>query len=172
MNPNIHLTPQQFCDLLIADPSETTPELEQLREHLLHCPECTEEVASLHQPLEDFRSSVTAWASRNAASRSWMPPARPNPFSSLSGWMLVAAALLLLAILPIASHHRKSPSIAAHGSTGTSATSANTQSSTLGDEALLEEINQTVSSSIPTPMQPLADPTANHSQIDSTPRKN
>jgi hypothetical protein len=86
--------------------------------------------------------------------------------------MLVAAALILLAILPFASHHRNATAIAVHDSTGTSATPANTQSSTLGDEALLEEINQTVSSSVPTPMQPLADPTANHSQIDSTPRKN
>jgi hypothetical protein len=81
---------------------------------------------------------------------------------------MLAAALLLAAAIPIALRDLQS-SRPAH-----TATVASSQSSSLiGDEALLEEVDQTLSSPIPSPMQPLADPTAGRSsQIDSTPRKN
>ena len=49
---------------------------------------------------------------------------------------------------------------ATHEATHSNAHPSSAASTTIGDEALLEEVNQTVSSSIPTPMQPLADPTA------------
>jgi len=172
MNSTIHLTQQQFCDLLIAAPSETSPELERLREHVLRCPKCAEEVAPLRQPLENFRSSVTAWAGHNAADRLWKTPAtRSHMFGSFSGWMLAAAVLILLAILPVLAHHHDSPSTANNAKIS-APDSSNASSTSAGDEALLEAVDQTVSSSIPAPMQPLADPTGSASQIDSTPRKN
>lgn len=172
MNSTIHLTQQQFCDLLIAAPSETSPELERLRDHLQRCPKCAEELASLRHPLENFRSSVTAWASHNAASRLWKTPAaRPHMFGSFSSWMLAAAALILLTILPVVAHHHDSPSTGNHARSAVPGSSYASSTST-GDEALLEAVDQTVSSSIPTPMQPLADPTGSTSQIDSTSRKN
>ncbi len=77
MSPHIHLTHQQLCDLLIATPEETSPQLERLREHLRDCPACADEFASIRQPLERFHSATTAWAGHNAASRSWTLPALP-----------------------------------------------------------------------------------------------
>lgn len=159
MNSNAHLTEQQFYDLLIADPTESSLEFQHLREHLLRCPECAAELASLRQPLADFRSSVTAWAGHHSANRSWTRPSHSSPFGTLSIWLLAAAALILLIALPFAIHH-DSPAIATHDATLSTTHSSAASSTTIGDEALLEEVNQTVSSSIPAPMQPLADPTA------------
>jgi hypothetical protein len=85
--------------------------------------------------------------------------------------MLTAAALLLAAVIPLAFHDH--PSTPTHTGIATNSQLHAKPSTPTGDEALLEEVNQTLSSPIPTPMQPLADPTAGRSsQIDSTPRKN
>lgn len=158
MNPIIHLTEQQFYDLLIAFPGENSPELKQLRDHLSRCPECAAELECLRQPLGDFRSSVTAWAGHHSANRTWTRAPHTSSFGTLSAWLLAAAALILLIALPFATHH-ESQTVATVDATH-SDTKASAATTTIGDEALLEEVNQTVSSSIPTPMQPLADPTA------------
>jgi hypothetical protein len=158
MNPTIHLTEQQFSDLLIAFTSENSPELKHLRDHLSRCPECAAELASLRQPLGDFRSSVTAWADHHSANCSWTPASHTSSFGTLSAWLLAAAALILLIALPFATHH-KSQTVANVDATH-SDTKASAATTTSGDEALLDEVDQTVSSSIPAPMQPLADPTA------------
>lgn len=177
MSPHIHLTHQQLCDLLIATPQETSPELKRLREHLRDCSVCADEFASIRQPLERFHSATTAWASHNAAHRSWTLAALPAslPFALFrrrAGWLLATATFLVAAAVPFAIHNHSSSNPAPP------ITTANSQSHSrpttpIGDEALLEEVNQTLSSSIPTPMQPLADPTAGRfSQTDSTSRKN
>jgi hypothetical protein len=170
MNSTVHLTEQQFYDLLIAAPSETSPELERLRDHLLRCPECTAELSRFCRPLADFRSSVTAWASHHSDRRSWTRASHSNPFGTLSAWLLGAAALILLIALPFATHHG-SRTIAAHDATHSRTQAPAASSTVVGDEALLEEIDQTLSSSVPAPMQPLADPTGTTgSKIDSTSR--
>ncbi|RZU42660.1 hypothetical protein [Edaphobacter modestus] len=173
MSPHIHLTHQQLCDLLIATPEETSPQLERLREHLRDCPACADEFASIRQPLARFHSATTAWAGHNAASRSWTLPPLPAsfpfaPFRRRAGWLLATAALLLAAAIPFAirDHSSSNP---AHPVTAATSQPSNP----IGDEALLEEVNQTLSSSIPSPMQPLADPTAGRfNQTDSISRKN
>jgi hypothetical protein len=173
MSPPVHLTHQQLCDLLIATPEETSPQLERLREHLRDCPACADEFASIRQPLARFHSATTAWAGHNAATRSWTLPAPPAPiplapFRRRAGWLLAAATLLLAAGVPFAIHHHSSSNPAHPVAAATSQ-----PSNPIGDEALLEEVNQTLSSSIPSPMQPLADPTAGRfNQTDSTSRKN
>jgi hypothetical protein len=170
MNSTVHLTEQQFYDLLISAPSETSPELEHLRDHLLRCPSCAAELASLRQPLTDFGSSVTAWANHHSDRCSWTRASHSHPFGTLSAWLLGAAALILLIALPFTTHH-DSRTIAAHDATQSRTQAPAVSSTTIGDEALLEEIDQTLSSSVPAPMQPLADPTgANGSKIDSTSR--
>ncbi|HEU4636504.1 MAG TPA: hypothetical protein VFS41_10020 [Edaphobacter sp.] len=170
MNSNAHLTEQQLYDLVIAGSTENPPELKPLREHLLRCPECAAELASLREPLEDFRSSVTAWASHHSAGHSWTRASRSTSFGMLSAWLLAAAALILLIALPFATHHN-SARIATRDVTHSTPHPSASSSTTSGDEALLEEVNQTVSSSIPTPMQPLADPTAaDGSKTDSNSR--
>jgi predicted anti-sigma-YlaC factor YlaD len=171
MNSQSHLTHKQLCDLLIADPEGTEPELAHLDHHLRHCPDCMDEYAALCLPLENFRCATTAWASHSAAARSWAPATRSKSVGHLVGWILATAALALAVIVPITVHEHTASRIRSMAI----ATShqLNRPSITLGDEALLEEVDQTVSSSIPSPMQPLADPTgARTSQTDSSSRKN
>lgn len=167
-----HLTHHQLSEVLIASAQETSPELDLFREHLRGCPACADKLISLRKPIALFRTTTTAWADQISASRSWAPMAlpaatRPTYSRNLAGWML-AAALLLAAAIPIALHNHQSSTPAR-----TATTASSQPSSLIGDEALLEEVDQTLSSPIPSPMQPLADPTAGRSsQIDSTPRKN
>lgn len=178
---NRHLSQKQLYDLLLAMPQETSPELEALREHLRDCSVCADELTTIRRPLSHFRSATTAWAHHTSASRSWTSPALLSTQPAFRALKHVltppalwasAATLLLAAAIPFALHHHSA--VAPSSSTATIRTSShNTQAGPLGDEALLDEVNQTLSSSVPAPMQPLVDPTAGRSnQVDSTPRKN
>jgi len=180
MRLRTHLTHKQLSELLLAEPEETSPRLAELRGHLRTCPVCAAEIASLQQSLSRFRSATIAWAGHASASRSWLAPGLApalgsvEPAASRSRFrpiLWAAAAVLLATAIPFALHGHRSGYKS--GAPQPAAEVHIQQSSPVTDEALLEEIDQTLSSSIPTPMQPLADPTAGHSsQIDSTPRKN
>jgi hypothetical protein len=174
MSHQDHLTDHQLSEVLIASLQESSLHLEILREHLRDCTVCNDRLISLRRPLTLFRSTTTAWADQTSARRTWTPPlllARPASSRHLTRWMLTAAALLLAAAIPLALHDH--PFTPPHTGVATSSQPHARPSTPIGDEALLEEVNQTLSSSIPTPMQPLADPTAGRSnQIDSASRKN
>lgn len=173
MKSQIHLTHQQFCDLLIADPEEAGHEIDRLSEHLRECPACADEFAALCQPIENFRSATTAWANHNSIRRSGTSSAGSNTVSHLTGWVLATATLAVAIIVPIAIHEHNSASRLVRNAATATSNRTNYPSTTIGDEALLEEIDQTVSSSIPSPMEPLADPTAGRSnKTDSRSRKN
>lgn len=176
--PIHHLTHEQLCDLVLAD-SQLAP---SQAEHLRSCSICAAEYASLQQSLSSFRSATVSWADHTSASRVWsstthllaLTPSVPSSaLRRLVARPLLwasAAALVLATAIPFALHRHPAPS--------TARTTPNVQQHApqvdhIGDEALLEEVDQTLSSSIPAPMQPLADPTAGSSTpIDSTPRKN
>jgi len=185
LKPHRHLTHRQLCDVLLADSQETSPRREQMREHLRDCPLCAAELASLRQPLSLFRSATTAWASHTSASCSRTLPALPDSLQSplrdgISGRRLSrpvvwasAAALLFAAAIPLTLHEHRTSYAPTQETVVPGGHPCSRQIDRVGDEALLEEIDQTLSSPVPTPMQPLADPTAGRSnQIDSTPRKN
>ncbi|HEY2039018.1 MAG TPA: hypothetical protein VGG95_05100 [Edaphobacter sp.] len=171
-----HLTHEQLCDLLLANSQLSEPEAQ----HLRVCSRCAAEYASLRQALSSFRSTTVAWASHASAHRSWSSPAqltatRPSLWSSVAERLSTrpvlwaSAAMLLLAIVvPFTFHRHETAAV-----TPKNPPAQVQQMDRVGDEALLEEVDQTLSSPIPTPMQPLSDPTAGRSsQIDSTPRKN
>jgi hypothetical protein len=184
-----HLNHEQLCDLLLADraPDAFSPELDRSREHVRDCHICADELASLGQSLTLFRSTADAWAqhewnNQTAYVNRNLRPATSDPgvFSRFhltfrpAVWSAAAAALVLAAAVPM-TVHRLSGSAEAPGitatvpATGTLAAAPDTKS----DEALLEEINQTLSSSVPTPMQALADPTASgDNQSNNATRKN
>lgn len=168
-----HLTHEQLCDLLVIEPTPDLHEagrLDLLEEHIRHCERCSAELASLNQSLIDFRSTTKAWAShewsnQQASSRS-LHPVRPTRMLTLPA-LWAAAALVIAAMLPFAPHHNAPLSPAPRVATAVTQTTANPS-----DEALLEEIDQTLSSSIPSPMQPLNDPTAGLNNQSNTQRKN
>ena len=170
-----HLTHEQFCDLLLDSTPQAAHEsgrLELLREHLRDCSICAADFASLNESLTVFRSTATAWSTRewnrakaNAVSQR-LAPARPRSFMPAALWT-AAAALVVSATLPFALHRTppanpKTPVAVVHTATPTNQS----------DEALLEEVNETLSSSIPSPMEPLDDPTAGRPNQSNNQRKN
>jgi hypothetical protein len=169
-----HLTHEQLCDLLVIEPAPDLHEagrLDQLEEHLRDCEHCSAQLASLSQSLADFRSTTKAWAShewtsQQANSRS-LHPLRPTRVLTLPALWAAAAALVIAAMLPLTQHHNAPPAPAPQAAAIATQTPANQS-----DEALLEEIDQTLSSSIPSPMQPLNDPTAGLHSQSNTQRKN
>ncbi|QNI37581.1 hypothetical protein [Edaphobacter albus] len=172
-----HLTHEQLCDLLLED---ATPPLQQV-EHLRICSRCSAEYNSLKESISLFRSTTIAWAGHVSANRASSSPTHllsastprrnrvPKHLFAQPILWASAAMLLIASAVPFAFHHRQQPVTTSHSNPPAQVRAANR----IADEALLEEIDQTLSSSIPAPMQPLADPTAGRSsQIDSTPRKN
>jgi hypothetical protein len=177
-----HLTHEQLCDLLLfnrtADSRELASErLEASREHVRDCHICAGELALLTDSLTLFRSTADAWAShewnhQSLLQSSKLKVARPRPISGLfprpAIWAATAAAAIAIAV-PITLYQFDG---GRHSATNSATVTAPRSSDVpaQSDEALLEEISQTVSSSVPGPMEALADPTA--SQTSNTQRKN
>ena len=172
-----HPTHEQLCDLILAPHAlefQETGRLDMLRDHLNTCQQCSAELASLNQSLATFRSTADAWATRewNRPRTGQSPlPARATLWGSppLPALWATAAALVVAATLPLALHHNP-PATAPTPALVTATTPR--PPSNQSDEALLEEVNETLSSSIPSPMQPLDDPTAGRHNQSNNQRKN
>src|SRR5271157_513509 len=94
-----HLSSQQISQWMIG---ERTPQQEQ---HVRQCSQCGAELARMEAALALFRGSVRHWS--DVQSRAEPPaigsifPARRGPRPHLMRWALVAAALLVLAAVPV-----------------------------------------------------------------------
>ena len=176
-----HLTHDQLCDLLIADPA---PELQKpgrldlLREHLRDCDLCSSEFTSLSNSLEAFRSTTTAWAAHawthQTSGASPVRSTSPVRILTLPALWTAAAALAVAAAITLSTHQNKPAPATAHPAAANSAQSpvGVIQTHTIAsDEALLEEVDATLSSSVPSPMQPLDDPSAGLQSLNKQ-RKN
>lgn len=155
-----------------------------VRDHLTACPSCAAEYFALESGLSDFSNAMTGYAAeqfsqlKSAASqpaagqRVAVLRARPTLYTRPLNWA-IAAAILVAAILPVAAHHRLSPAhhgvtaIAAGHAQVLAADSSNSAASSNSeqDEALLEEIDNDTSSSVPTAMQALADPISTQTSV-------
>jgi hypothetical protein len=133
-----HLSAQQISQWMIG---ERTPLEEQ---HVRECPACGAELARLEGSLELFRGSVRHWSDLQVrvprpltptrGSRGY--PARPLPVR----WALIAAALLVLAAVPIYRNAQERQRQAEIART---------------DALLLEQVDAEVSRAVPRPMEPL-----------------
>jgi hypothetical protein len=188
--------------LLADRPSDAgtfdSEEIERSEEHLRGCALCVGELDSLRQSLALFRSTADAWAQHaweSTAERRGIDISRlviqtgaaesrsrgirfsagnaglAGFFARPAVWGAAAAIALFGAALPIALHRFDGPQ-PAQQTTNRPAALAHANETTQSDEALLLEINQTLSSSVPAPMQPLADPTAGNNSNTAAPRKN
>ncbi len=151
-----HLTPAELADVLIGDTSDTAANTAS-RAHLRSCPVCSGELDALRRPLELFRSAASTFAEQEYArvrpSRllSYHPQLRP-------AWFALAAMALLVLLIPGILHEQRLASVPAPQTSF--ATVEPTQLSTAeSDDALLSEVDQDIAASVPSPMQPLADPT-------------
>jgi hypothetical protein len=169
----LHLTHEQLCDLILADSSfplegEFQNDLENnsdlVHEHLRACLICSAELRNLRDSLSHFRDASTSFArqefAQSYAQRSSIAP--PHSYLSQPLYWTAAAVVFVAALFPL-SMHRQRP-IPPATSTVASASSQTTES----DDALLADIDQKVSADVPSPMEPLADPTAGATSTPST----
>jgi hypothetical protein len=165
MTTHLHLTHEQLCDLLLADsslPAEGHSNIVQ--EHLRACLLCSAELESLRCSLSVFRSASTAYASQQFVpspmrSESIAPP---QHYLSQPLYWAAAAILLVAASFPLSLHWQRAQAPAATAIVSQHAAEPES------DDALLEDIDQNLSANVPSPMEPLADPTADAATTEST----
>jgi hypothetical protein len=171
----LHLTHEQLCDLILADLSlqpegecwnELKAESDVVQEHLRACLVCSAELRSLRDSLCHFRDASVSYArqefAQSYAQRSSIAP--PHSYLSQPLYWTAAVVVFVAALFPL-SMHRQRP-ISPATSTVASASSQTTESES--DDALLADIDQKVSADVPSPMEPLADPTAGATSTPST----
>jgi hypothetical protein len=166
---NLHLTHEQLCDVLLADSSLPSAvadhETDVVDQHLQACLICAAELKSLRDSLSHFRDASVAYSrqefAHSYARRSSLAP----PYSVLSQplYWAAAAVVFVAALFPISLHQQQSAARAA--AKAAAAVSAQTAES---DEALLSDIDQKVSADVPSPMEPLSDPTDSTTSLTST----
>ncbi len=166
-----HLTHEQLCDFVLdLAPHPLSSDFAALQQHLSGCPSCAAELANLQGSISLFRDTSTACAHQHLAefhaNHTALTP-RPHAFFHPIYWA-TAAAMIVAAAIPL-TLHRPSQTPSAPAATVTTSATA-----TQSDEALLEEINQEISTPVPPSMQPLADPTDTSAtvQTNTSPRTN
>jgi hypothetical protein len=151
-----HLTHEQLCDLVIAEPDISNSASEAAHDHLRACLLCTAELQNLRASLSLFRNATHSYArqefARPTVNKASIAPS-PGYLSHALYW--AAAAVVAVAVaLPVGLHQQHSPV------PQSSAAAVAAPQTTESDEALLEGIAQDLSTDVPAPMRPLADPTA------------
>jgi hypothetical protein len=181
----LHLTHEQLCDLIFADLSpkpysdsvlsfdrKHTPAV--VEDHLRACLLCSAELKSLRDSLTLYRDASTAYACQEFAHThiqwSSIAPA-PHRYLSQPLYWAAAALTIVAALFPL-SLHRQQASPAPANAALTSPQSVGSQtavaSATESDEDLLADIDQKVAADVPSPLEPLADPTATAAATSST----
>jgi hypothetical protein len=161
----LHLTHEQLCDLILADSSlspkgdpwnDRQADSDVIHAHLQACLICSAELRILRDSLSHFRNASVSYArqefAQSYAQRSSIAP--PHSYLSQPLYWTAAAVVFVAALFPLSLHRQRSVSPVT--ATVTSASPQTTES----DEALLADIDQKVSADVPSPMEPLADPTA------------
>jgi hypothetical protein len=167
----IHLTHEQLCDLILADSSlpdevgleSNVQNSDILQAHLQACLVCSAELTSLRDSLSHFRDASVAY-SRQEFAQSYAQRSIAPPHSYLSQPLYWAAAVVVFvaALFPLSLRHNIPTGL------GTAATTSASTRISESDEALLADIDQKLSADVPSPMDPLADPTAGTAQATST----
>jgi hypothetical protein len=174
MTLHLHLTHEQLCDLILADLSlqpegdswrDLEAESDVVHEHLRACLICSAELRSLRDSLSHFRDASVSYArqefAQSYAQRSSIAP--PHSFLSQPLYWAAATVVFVAALFPL-SMHRQHPASPVIQTVARSASRQTTES----DEALLADIDQKLSADVPSPMEPLADPTAGATSTTST----
>jgi hypothetical protein len=167
----LHLSHEQLCDLILADLSlqpegecrnELKAESDVVQEHLRACLVCSAELRSLRDSLSHFRDASVSYArqefAQSYAQRSSIAP--PHSFLSQPLYWTAAAVVFVAALFPLSMHRQ-------HSAPPVARTTASSLQTTESDEALLADIDQKLSADVPSPMAPLADPTAGASSTTS-----
>jgi hypothetical protein len=165
---NLHLTHEQLCDVLLADSSLPSVGVDHntdvVDQHLQACLICSAELKSLRDSLSLFRDASVSYSrqefAHSYARRSSIVP--PQSMLSQPLYWAAAAVVFVAALFPINLHRQQ---MAARSAATAAATASQTTES---DEALLSDIDQKVSADVPSPMEPLANPTDGTTTLTST----
>jgi hypothetical protein len=170
---NLHLTHEQLCDLILADSSlplegefrnDFENDSDVVHAHLRACLVCSAELKSLRDSLANFRDASSSFArqefAHSYARRSSIAP--PHSYLSQPLYWAAAAVVFVAALFPLTI--RQQHPVASPITTAASSSPQTMES----DEALLADIDQKVSADVPSPMAPLADPTAGTAPTTST----
>jgi hypothetical protein len=170
-NLNPHLTHEQLCDLILAcSPHPLSSDFAALEKHLRTCPSCSEELNRLSRSLTNFREASTAYANRQLAEfhvrQNNHQTVLPTPHSLARPLYWACAAALVVAVLaPLGLRRHEAPAPTPEAAATVATVETQAQES---DEALLEEINQDTSTSVPSPMRPLVDPAASSTNTSNS----
>ena len=163
---NLHLTHEQLCDVLLADSPQQSVgdrDTDVVEQHLQACLICSAELKSLRDSLSHFRDASVAYSRQQFAQSYAHQSSIAPPHSVLSQplYWAAAAVIFVAALFPITLHRQSAAREAAK-------TAAVATQNAESDEALLSDIDQKVSADVPSPMQPLADPTDETTSTTST----
>jgi hypothetical protein len=174
---NLHLTHEQLCDLILADSSlplegefrnDFENDSDVVHAHLRACLVCSAELKSLRDSLSNFRDASSSFArqefAHSYARRSSIAP--PHSYLSQPLYWAAAAVVFVAALFPLTM--RQQHPVASPITTAASSSPQTMES----DEALLADIDQKVSADVPSPMEPLADPTAGSSTTSTSDQRN
>ena len=132
-----HLSSEQFDAALAGEPTTAATR------HLRECAQCEQEVAATRGVLSDLRSQATYVAERHGR----LSSRRGRPRVPVIAWALAAAGLFMSAGAPLAVHY--------YGAAGAGVAVAPGPAA-MSDEALLNSVQDDLSSSVPEPLLPLA----------------
>jgi anti-sigma factor RsiW len=156
-----HLTPAQFDALLIGD---THP---AAASHLAACAPCTAEFSALHASIGQLSAALTNMAREELLRRNnqfsllnTRRNAPRRPIFRLTATLALAASVAIVAAVVPFGHLVHQP--VAH------APITAPVSTVQSDEALLNEINQQLSASVPSALAPLADPSGDQISTNFT----
>lgn len=155
---NTHLSDAELDGLLAHDSQVAS----DANAHLLACEQCAAELATLRESISLFRNATVEYAEGELRRL----PKIPMPSRTLYPvfepvWLMTAAAMLFVVLLPMQMGHRHTPPPAFQSSP--TAADSPTVGQSQSDEALLEDVDREASASVPVSMQVLADPTSSSS---------
>jgi hypothetical protein len=177
LQPNQHLSHEQLCDILLSSHLQEPPLkhhtapsailmaiAEAHQEHLRDCLICASELDLMRSSVDQFHAASIALADRELARR----PIRPRfaPIYSAHSrrhvmplFLWATAALIFATLIPLGLLNPRFNPLRNHPVSNQPAHSTSASDSD-SDAALLDGIDEDLSAAIPTPMQPLAGPSA------------
>jgi hypothetical protein len=171
--PGKHLTAAQIDGLLHGDAGQD----EAVAQHLHRCPLCAAELAELRGSIGLLRTAVTEFAVRGTMARhEGIRLAKPIGARATRNLRWTPATLALAASLAVAAGLAPVSSLvrehfSAIKAAAPRAVGRTPEHSVADDDALLREIDQQLSTSVPTALEPLADPAANDTTTPNPTKK-
>jgi predicted anti-sigma-YlaC factor YlaD len=150
MNSNAHLNDPQLYSQLENEAGDTA-----IRGHLLACAACREEVDTLRNSLLNFRTAATNYSLLHAPTRLRMNLAPERRFFTVTraAWATGLVAAMALCTASVSLIHKTPAAVqpVVTASAAGTARPADAQS----DDALLQDIDSDLSTSVPPSLQPL-----------------